>query len=169
MNTLEAIFSRKSIRKYTDEPISKEDIETILLAGMSGPSAVNARDWSFIVVQDKEMLAKMADRNGPYSQMLKTAPLGILVCGDKSRSYVDYWVVDASIASQNMILAATELGIGSVWLGTYPQMERVNALKELFDLPDHIVPHSLISFGYPDQEGRTQEKWEEDRIHYEKW
>lgn len=172
MNTLDAIFNRKSIRKYTDQKISKEDIETILKAGMAGPSAVNARPWSFIVVEDRETLNKMADGNGKAAQLLKEAPLGILVCGDIDRTYPlarDYWVIDGAIACQNMILAATELGIGSVWLGTYPQDEKVKAQSAIFDLPESIIPHSIIAFGYAAQDGIEREKWEAGRVHYEKW
>ena len=172
MNTIETIMKRKSIRKYTDQKIEKEKIETILKAGMAGPVCVNARDWSFIVVEDKETLCKMADANGKPAQMLKEAPLAILVCGDLNRAFPpakDYWIIDGAIACQNMILAATDLGIGSVWLGTYPQMDRVKNQSELFRLPETIIPHSIIAFGYPNEEGKEKEKWEEDRIHYERW
>ena len=144
---------------------------------MSGPSCVNARDWSFIVVTDSEMLNKMADANGRPAWPLRKAALGILVCGDLERAFQgapDYWVVDGSIAAQNMTLAAEALGIGSVWLGTWPQMNRVKAQAELFGLPEHMVPHSILAFGYPVEEDEQGEKslrhhWEEDRVHYEKW
>jgi nitroreductase len=132
--------------------VSKEDIDIILKAGMSAPSCVNARDWSFIVVTDEEMLAKMADANGRPAEPLRHAAFAVLVCGDLERAFSkapEYWIIDASIAAENMILAATDIGIGSVWLGTYPQMERVNRQKELFGLPKTIEPHSIIAFGYP--------------------
>ena len=161
MNTLEAIMNRKSIRKYTDRPISQEDIMTILKAGMAGPSCVNARDWYFVVTQDSDKLNQMADANGRPAEPLRKAKLGILVCGDLNRAFPrakDYWVIDASIACQNMILAAEELGIGSVWLGTWPQMERVEAQRKLFDLPEHLVPHSIIAFGWPDENPDKSEK-----------
>lgn len=177
MQTLDAIFSRKSIRNFTDKPVSPEDIKTILKAGMSGPTCVNARQWSFIVVENKETLAKMAQANGRPAQPLLGAALGILVCGDLSRAFEpapDYWVVDGAIAAQNMTLAAHELGIGSVWLGTWPQMDRVQNQRELFALPQEIVPHSILAFGYPDLSAPAREKapkpeFEEDRVHFEKW
>ena len=173
MDTIQAIMSRVSVRQYSDREIPEEALRVILEAGMSGPSAVNARDWSFIVVRDPEMLNKMADANGRPAQPLRSANLGILVCGDTERAFQrapDYWVVDGSIAAQNMILAAHALGIGSVWLGTWPQMDRVKAQTALFGLPDTQIPHSIIAFGYP-QEESTKEKqiWEPDRVHYEKW
>ena len=118
-------------------------------------------------------LNKMADANGKPAEPLRGAKLGILVCGDMGRAFKgapDYWIVDGSIAAQNMILAANALGIGSVWLGTWPQPDRVKAQAELFGLPETQIPHSIIAFGYPKEEGRKEKLiWEEDRVHYEKW
>lgn len=173
MDTIQAIKTRVSTRQYSDQEISEQDLQTILEAGMSGPSCVNSRDWSFIVVRDSETLNKMADANGRPAEPLRTAKLGILICGDLERAFSgapDYWVVDGSIAAQNMILAAHALGIGSVWLGTWPQMNRVEKQAELFGLPETQIPHSIIAFGYPAAPS-TKEKllFEEDRVHYEKW
>lgn len=174
MDTLQSIMNRKSIRKFTEKEISDEDIRTILKAGMSGPTCVNARDWSFIVVKNPETLNKMADANGRPANPLRGAALGILVCGDLDRAFPhakEYWVIDGAIAAQNMILAAESLGIGSVWLGTWPQMDRVQAQSRLFELPENIIPHSIIAFGYPDENPDKSNKpdWEEDRVHFEKW
>ena len=118
------------------------------------------------------MLEKMADANGKPADPLKKAALGIMVCGDLSRSFPkaqDYWIIDGAIACQNMILAAHALGIGSVWLGTYPQMDRVKKQQELFDLPEHIIPHSLIAFGYPEQINEPKGHYETDRVHFDRW
>ena len=173
MDAIEAILTRTSIRKFTDQPVSDETIHTILRAGMSGPSCVNARDWSFIVVKDRNTLNKMADANGRPAEPLRGADFGVLVCGDLERAFPraqEYWVVDGSIAAQNMILAAKALGVGSVWLGTWPQMNRVEALRALFNLPETQVPHSVIAFGYPaEQPAPRAPEWEEDRVHFEKW
>lgn len=173
MNAIETMLTRISVRQYSDKPISDEDLHTILEAGMSGPSAVNARPWSFIVVRDKAMLNRMADGNGRAAEPLRGADMGVLICGDLSRAFPpapDYWVVDGSIAAQNMILAAHALGIGSVWLGTWPQENKMQAQKELFNLPDGIVPHSIIAFGYPKEDSSKQKLlYEEDRVHFEKW
>lgn len=173
MDALENILKRVSVRQYSDQPISDEDLRKILEAGMSGPSCKNTRDWSFIVVRDRETLNKMADVNGAPATPLRGCQVGVLVCGDLTRSFEaapEYWVVDGCIAAQNMILAASALGIGSVWLGTWPQMQRVEGQAKLFGLPETQKPHSIIAFGYP-KEPSTKEKllWEEDRVHYEKW
>lgn len=173
MDAIQNIMERISVRQYSAREISEEALRTILEAGMAGPSCVNSRDWSFVVVRDRGMLNKMADANGQPAAPLRTANVGILVCGDLERAYSkaqEYWVVDGSIAAQNMILAANAMGIGSVWLGTWPQMNRVQAQAALFGLPETQIPHSIIAFGYP-KEASTKEKriWESDRVHYEKW
>ncbi len=173
MDAIQAIFTRKSVRQYTDKPISEEDIHTILRAGMSGPTCVNARQWSFLVVRDRERLEQMAQANGGPAAPLRKAALGILVCGDLDRAFQpapDYWVIDAAIAAQNMTLAAHALGIGSVWLGTWPQMDRVEKQRALFALPEKIVPHSILAFGYPEKaDGMERDLFEPDRVHYESW
>ncbi len=173
MEALEGIFTRKSVRKFADKSLTDEEIHTILKAGMSGPSCTNARMWSFIVVTDKERLCQMADANGRPAWPLKEATMGILLCGDLDRAFKpapDYWVIDTAIAGQNMILAAHALGIGSVWLGTWPQMDRVKNQAQLFGLPENIIPHSIIAFGYPmDEQFPERDLYEEDRVHFEEW
>ncbi len=166
---LETIYNRKSVRRYTNEKISDEIIQKLLEAGMSGPSATNARPWSFVVVNDEKILNDMAIANMKYAEPLRNSQLAILVCGDLDRSCLDFWVIDCSIAAQNMTLAAEELGLGSVWLGVWPVEERVNNQAKLFNLPEKIVPHSILVFGYPDDEvskKKTKKIWEEGRVHY---
>ena len=180
METFELITNRRSIRRYSSQPIREEVVNKILQAGMSGPSCVNARDYAFVVVQDKQKLLQMFEACGSPAAPLKDATLAMLVCGDLNRSFSmakDYWIIDASIAAQNMSLAAYDLGVGNVWLGVWPQDERVQNLIDLFDLPANIIPHSILSMGYPEDdrdmhmlsEERKREKFEQDRIHREKW
>lgn len=170
---IETIFNRRSIRAFQDRPLDEQTIHTLLEAGMSGPSAVNARDWSFIVVTDREMLNRMADANGRPAEPLRGAALGILVCGDLKRTFVkapDFWIVDCAIATQNIVLAAESLGLGSVWLGTWPHESRVAGQRQLFNLPEDIAPHSILAIGYPDETpSRPKIAWEDDRVHYGKW
>ena len=173
MNAVETILSRRSIRQYSQTPITDAQLQQILAAAQAGPTAVNAQDWFFIVVRDKETLAKMAEINGQAAHMLPSADVGILVCGDKQRSHIDYWVVDASIAAQNICLAAHALGLGAVWLGTWPQEHKVAGQAALFSLPEHVVPHSIIAIGNIAEDAMPRErKVREDgeaRVHYEKW
>ena len=174
MNTLEAIMTRKSVRSYAQRSIPDADLEKILRAGQAGPSCTDARDWAFLVVRDREILGKMSDANGAYAQPARLADTAILVCGDLHKAFSpapDYWIIDGAIACQNMILAAHGLGIGSVWLGTYPQMERVEGLRKLFDLPGHIVPHSILAFGYeqvPQGQPRVN-RYDASLVHYDHW
>ena len=174
MNTVDTILNRRSIRKYTDRKISEEDIRKILSCGMSGPSAVNARDRSFIVVDDKEALKNWAQASGRAGTIMEGSAMSILICADLSRSFSkapEYWVINGSIAGENMILAAADLGIGSVWLGIWPQQDKVDIQKNYFNLPDDVVPHSIIAFGYPDEDksGIPHKDYEEDRVHRNGW
>lgn len=172
MEALDAIFTRRSIRSFTEEPVPEEIIQQLLKAAMSGPSCVNARDWAFLVVRDRETLNRMADANGRPAEPLRHAAAAIMVCGDLDRAFPpakDYWVIDGAIAAQNIVLAAHALGLGSVWLGTWPQMERVDAQKVLFGLPENIVPHSIIALGCPLKEQPEKDGFEADRVHMERW
>ena len=174
MNTFETIMSRKSVRKFTDEAISDSDLNAMLEAAMAGPSAANARPFEFLVVRDKEMLAQMAEKTSKYSGPLKNAALGIVVLVNKNRMFPDapgYAAVDTSIATENMILAAWSMGIGSVWLGVWPSQSNIDALTELLNLPADIEPQHLIAFGYPEDPmpNAREGRFEENRIHYEKW
>ena len=174
MNTLDAILTRRSTRQFTNQPIAPETLHQILEAAMSGPCCVNARDWSFLVVTERETLLNMAEANGRPADPLKHAAAGILVCGDLRRAFPpakDYWVIDGAIAAQNICLSAHELGIGSVWLGTWPQMDRVEHQRALFQLPDTVIPHSVIALGYPatDLTAPRPNRYEEARVHREKW
>lgn len=167
---MNAIFERRSIRRYTDKPIPKENILDILKAGMAAPSAGNERPWQFIVVDDKNVMNGIMKIH-PYSQMLKEASHAIIVCADKNlrRFDVDFWVEDCSAATENMLIMAQHLGIGSVWLGLYPDMERVRKIGELLKLPDHVVPFAIIALGYPAEKKEATDRFDETRIHYNKW
>ncbi len=174
MDALETIFTRKSVRNYKDTPLTDEEVHTILRAGMSGPSCTNARDWSFIVVTDREKLDAMAEANGRPAHPLNKAVMAVLICGDLDRAFKrapEYWVIDGAIAGENMALAAHAMGIGCVWLGTWPQMDRVERQAALFDLPENVTPHSVLAFGYPEdgEEFAERDLYEEDRVHFEKW
>lgn len=174
METLQAIFTRRSVRRFSERRVEDEVLHTILCAGMSGPSAVNARPWQFLVVRDRETLNKMADAGGGGAmEPLRGADFAVLVCGDLHRAFSkapDFWIVDGSIAAQNLILAAHDLGVGSVWLGTWPVEARVKAQQALFALPEHIVPHSIVAFGYPETpESTERDLYDETLVHFEKW
>lgn len=170
---LKMIYTRRSIRVYSDRQISDEDIEKILKAAMLAPSAGNEQPWHFIVVRDKEMLKKMSEAF-TFGQMLPNASAAIVVCADPKLSKYPYemWVQDCSAATENILLAARCLGIGSVWLGVYPREERMKALRELLGIPENIVVFSVVSLGYPrDYKDfyEADDRFNPDRIHREKW
>lgn len=174
MDSIQNILTRRSVRSFENRPIAPQELHTILEAAMSGPTCANTRSWQFILVEDKETLNKMADANGIYAAPLRQAAAGILICGDLEKAYPDakdYWVIDGAIAGQNISLAARALGIGSVWLGTWPQMDRVARQAELFGLPEAVIPHSIIALGYSAQTECTEAKNNFDAacVHREMW
>ena len=163
------IFERCSIRKYQNKAIEKENIELILKAAFCAPSARNAQPWEFIVIEDKSTLQTLSTFT-PYAKPLQNATLGVVVCANLNRnSMIDFCEQDLAAATQNMLLQAQTLGIGSVWIGVYPIEERVAMLKEHFKLPEQIVPLWMIAFGYPDEKANIKNKFQESYIHYEKW
>ncbi len=164
---IETIFARRSIRKYTDEPVSEKDVRTILEAAMAAPSASNRKPWHFVVVTDRKMLDSLA-RVHPYGKMLLEAPLCIAVCGDKTIS-ARFWVQDCSAAAENLLLAATALGLGAVWLGVYPRESRVGPIRKVLNIPETVVPLNLISIGHPAEEKEPRTQYDELRVHREHW
>ncbi len=169
MDAMKTILTRRSVRKYTGQPVSEETIKTLLEAAMSAPSAGNQQPWCFVVIDDRQVLDAVPDVH-PYSKMILKAPLAILVCGDLEREKnKDYWVQDCSAATQNLLLAIRAQGLGAVWLGVYPRQNRVEGLRQLLGLPTHIIPLALISIGYPAAEQGPVERYDEGRIHRNHW
>ena len=166
MNTIEAIETRRSIRKYNDKKIDKEILEEILKAGMYAPSAYNEQPWQFIVIDNKDLLDEIPTFHD-HANMCKTAALAILVCVDlKKEKTEDMWLLDCAAATQNIMLAAFEKTIGSVWVGVYFRQNYIEGFKKLLNLPDHIIPISLIPMGYHDEEIKRVDRFKKDRIHY---
>ena len=164
---IQTIYARRSIRKYTDEPVAEGQIETLLKAAMAAPSASNRKPWHFVVVTEREKLDELAERH-PYGKMLFQATLCIAVCGDTTIS-PDYWVQDCSIAGENILLAVTALGLGAVWLGVHPREDRVAAVREVLALPDPVIPLNLISIGHPGEEKEARTQYDPDRVHRGGW
>jgi nitroreductase len=166
---MNAIFRRRSIRRYTDKQVSDEMINQILAAGMNAPSAGNEQPWHFIIIKDKETLKRLADFS-PHSQMAKDAALAILVCADLNlERHKGYWAQDCSAATENMLIEVAELNLGAVWLGVFPVQDRVEYIRQQFQLPQNIVPFSVIPVGYPAQEMKMVNRYSQERVHQEKW
>lgn len=165
---MNSIFKRRSIRKYTDQNISDEVIEQVLRAAMAAPSAVNEQPWHFVVLKDKSILTEITKFH-PYSRMLLEAGCAIVVCGDTSLAKTDKWSQDCAASTQNILIMATELGLGSVWLGIYPDEVRVEPLKKLLNLPEGVFPFSIVSLGYPAETREPINRYDADRVHFNKW
>lgn len=166
---IKCIMTRTSIRQYTNQPVSKADIETLLRAGMAAPTAVNAQPWHFIVVTDKAKLKELAgtNRNG---RMIEQAPLAIIVCGNMDKAMKgkaqEYWIQDCSAATENILLAAHALGLGAVWTGVYPMDDRVEAVTSVLKLPSTIVPLCTIVIGHPSESPKPKDKWKPENVSY---
>lgn len=166
---MNAILNRKSIRKYKDIKISDEIVDGLLRAGMQAPSAGNEQPWDFVVLRDKEIMKKITEFH-PYSSMLLNTDVAIVVCGDEAKEvFKGFWVQDCSAATENILLAAEDKGLGAVWLGVYPMEDRVEALKKLLDLPESVIPLSIIPIGYPDEKREAANRFNKERIHYDRW
>ena len=167
METLKAILTRRSIRKYTGEPVSEEMIRKMLEAGMAAPSANNQQPWQFVVITDRKLL-NAVPKFHEYAQMLKGAPCAILVCGEDPDKHL-YWQQDCAAAVQNILLAAHGLGLGAVWLGIYPREPRVKEMEKLLNLPGTVVPMALISIGHPAEDKPPANRFTEERTHRNQW
>lgn len=169
MNILEAIHTRRSIRKFTDEAVSEDELTQLLQAAMTAPSAGNAQPWHFVVIRERKTLEAIPSFH-PYAAMCRQASLAILVCADPGlEKYPGYWVQDCSAAVQNILLAAHGLGLGAVWTGVYPDEPRMQGLREIAGLPDEIIPFALIPVGHPDQPSGKADRFRPERIHTETW
>ncbi len=166
---MKAILERRSIRKYTDQQVPPEIVKELLEAAMSAPSAGNSQPWHFIIITDRKILDEIPAIH-EYSKMLKEAPLAIMVCGDESvEKYKGYWVQDCSAATENILIAIQEKGLGGVWLGVYPKQDRIAALRKLLGIPESIIPFSIVSIGYPAEQKPPANRFDINKIHTNKW
>lgn len=168
MDALEAIFTRRSIRSFTSQPVQPAQIETVLRAAMHAPSAGSARPWHFIVITNRERLDAIAAEHSS-AHMLLEAPLAVMVCADLTQTRPDRWIQDCAAATQNLLLAAHALGLGAVWVGVQPVPERIALARRTGALPETIEPVSIVALGYPNETPDPVERFKPDRIHYETW
>jgi nitroreductase len=165
--SLEAIFARRSIRAYTGESVSEEELRRLLEAAMAAPSARNLRPWHFVVIRDRSTLRSLSKAH-PHAAMLAGAAAAITVCGDTAIS-PDFWIQDCAAATENILIAAADLGLGAVWLGCYPRQERVSAIRGILGMPERFGILSLVSLGRPGEKKEPRTQYDEKRVHYDKW
>ncbi|MDP0493960.1 MAG: nitroreductase family protein [Fusobacterium sp. JB021] len=167
---MEAIFNRRSVRKYKDQVVEKDKIIELLKAAMQAPSAGNQQPWEFIVVQEKYTLKELS-LVSPFAKFVEDAPLAIVLLSDEERlKYPQNWQQDMGAAAENILLEATDLGLGGVWLGVAPFEDREENIKNLFQLNDNLRPYCVIALGYP-AEGlgnKFIDRYDESRVHFEK-
>jgi nitroreductase len=167
---IDIIFQRRSIRKYTDQPVEPEKIELLLKAAMAAPSAVNSQPWEFVVVTENEMLEKLRGKLlfGRYN-----APVAITVCGSPkvalSPAGKKYWIQDCSAAIENILIAAVGLGLGTVWIGVYPIEPAVKSVRQVLNIPEEVTPLGVIYVGYPGETKEARTRYNERLIHWQQY
>ena len=167
------IMSRKSVRSYTDQPISREQIDTLLRAAMAAPSGKDMRPWKFLVLDDSLAIKDFAAKV-PRAKMLAEAKAVVVVCGDMTVTGDDgkpsySWVLDCSLASENLLLMAEAMGLGAVWVSVHPREERIAEVRQALNLPEHLMPLNIIPLGYPKGDAKPKDKYNADNIYYNKW
>lgn len=166
---MDIIKERRSIRKFAEKKIEDSMIEDLMRDGMQAPSAANEQPWEFIVIRRRKTMSYIMSFH-PYAGALSTADAAIVVCGDRTREkFPGFWVQDCSAAAENILLSAQAHGLGAVWLGLYPMEDRVNDVKDLFHLPEEIVPLCIVALGWPDEERKAVSRYDASRIHQESW
>jgi len=168
---IDAILQRRSIRKFTDQPVEHEKVQILLQAGMAAPSATNAQPWEFIVVDDPKVLKKLK-LNLPLGRY--NSPLCIVVCGSpeitsKKTAARMFWVQDCSAATENILIAAVGLGLGTVWCGVHPVHIFEGRMRAVFDIPKNVTPLGVIQVGYPAEKKEPGTKYQESRVHWQKY
>ncbi len=170
MDLFDALKTRRSVREFTGARIPDEHIREILECGMYAPSALNAQPWRFIVVGDSALFPDLM-RIHPYISSLASASHAIVLCADKSSERAPgNWMLDCSACIQNMLLAAHGLGYGAVWAGIYPAADRIERFRQYFKLPENIAVHGIMIVGCPKNPlPVVTDRWNEDKIHWNKW
>jgi nitroreductase len=164
---LDLMYTRRSVREYTEESVTAEQVETMLKAAMAAPSARNLQPWRFVVVRKRKLLDKLAKVH-KNAYMLEKAPLGVVVCGDQEVSE-RHWVEDTCAATQNLLLAATALGLGGVWINVYPKRKYQKYVRELLDIPDYVGVLCLVAVGHPAEEEKPRTQYDPKWVHHDQW
>lgn len=169
---LNAIQTRASVRQFTGEKITNEQIQTLLRCAMSAPSAINKQPWAFVVVTEDSLLRQMGEAF-PYSRCGNGAACAFVMCGDLSKAIEGegqgFWINDVSAATENLLLAAHAMGLGAVWTGVYPSSERTAQVQAMLGLPEHIIPMCIVPVGVPAEQPAVKQKFKEENIHYNRW
>ena len=170
-DALTVIHSRKSVRHFTGQTVSKDDLIKILQAGMAAPSAVNKQPWSFVVITEGKTLKLLAGKLANAS-MLRKAGAAIVVCAIPEKAYGErreLAIIDSTLAGENILLAAEALGLGATWTAAYPYEDRMTTVRESLGIPENVIPLNVIPIGYPTGSDKPKNKYKPENIHWEKW
>ena len=167
MELKEALLKRRSVRKFTEENVSDEQINELLHAAMSGPSACNKTPWEFYVVRNTEKLSDVK-KSSLFARF--NSSLVIVVAGNTARALpepiTDYWIQDCSAAIENILLRATDLGLGTVWCGAYPHKRVEGNLQAALEMPAEHIPLGIIHIGYPAETPEPRDRYDHERVHF---
>ena len=163
---LDLIKKRRSIRKYTPEPVSDADIQSLLEAAMAAPTADDTRTWEVVVVRQKDLRDEIS-RVHPWASMCAAAPVVFVVLGDARRSA--HWVEDCSALTENLLLAVTSLELGAVWVAIYPQLQDEERVRRTLNIPDHLRVLCVIPVGHPAEDKPARTKYDAQRVHYDRY
>ena len=169
-NSLELIFKRRSIRVYQEKEVSRDTLTLLLQAAMAAPSAKNSRPWEFIAITEKEIMDQFRAnlKHGNYNAPAAIAVLANLKIA-QSDSSIRFWVQDCSAAVENILIAAAGLGLGTVWIGSYPKEDVIKIEQEILGIPESIYPLALIYVGYPGEKKPARTQYEESRVHWQRY
>jgi nitroreductase len=169
-NILDVIYKRRSIRVYQEKEVSQDTLKLLLQAAMAAPSAKNSRPWEFIAITEKEIMDKFRAelKFGNYNAPAAIAVLGNLKIA-QSDSSIRFWVQDCSAAVENILIAAAGLGLGTVWIGSYPKDDVIKIEQEILGIPEAIIPLAIIYVGYPGEEKPARTQYEESRVHWQRY
>ena len=163
----DVIHSRKSVRSFTDRQVTGEDLEKLVRAGMAAPTGKNLQPWIFYVITNKQILEQLGNEL-PTAKMLGSVNSAIMVCGDLSKAdtstYRNYWVMDCSVASENILLAAESMGFGACWTAVFPYDSRISTVRKIIELPGNLIPLNIIPVGYPTGEESPKDKWKPENM-----
>lgn len=166
---MDPVLSRTNVRDYTEQPVSDEAVSMLLKAAMAAPSADDERPWHFVVVRDRRIREKILEVHR-FAHMIPQAPVALLVCGDETlQKEKGFWVQDCAAATENILIEAQQLGLGTVWLGVYPVEGRVQGLQHLFGIPQHVIPFALVAVGYPANHKQPVDRYDASRVHVDNW
>ncbi len=169
---IENILTRVSVRQFTGDSISEAQLDTLLRAAMAAPSAINKQPWAFIVITDRDKIAQLGEAL-PYSRCSNHPAVAIIPCGDLTKAIpgemAGFWINDVSAATENLLLAAHAMGLGAVWTGLHPDMDRAKMVQDMLGLPEHIIPLCIVPVGVPAEQPDIKDKFNPENIHFNGW